>query len=115
MKTARELALKVLGSAKGLEKDAEIPGSDVYKMRMGTLHVEIRPDWFDSGLITLVVDNYTGQRLSMLFDPDTLEEDFDAEDRQKQLSQYKQLRAWVGTYGPDACKERIDKAWNENQ
>ena len=51
LKTARELALKVTGTAKGLAKDKTL-AIDLYEMRLGELSVKIRYDWYGSGCIS---------------------------------------------------------------
>lgn len=114
LKTARELALKVLGTAKGLAKDPEYT-IDVYKMRLGCLFVEIRYDWFGSERISVSVDNHFGHAVFMLFDPATLKEDHEAEDRQKERDKREQFADWVGTNGPDVCKALIDKEWERKR
>ena len=75
LKTARELALKVTGTAKGLAKDKTL-AIDLYEMRLGELSVKIRYDWYGSGRISVSIDNHSSRAIYMLFDPETLEQDF---------------------------------------
>lgn len=112
LKTARELALKVTGTAKGLEKD-KTTELDIYKMQIGELFVNIRYDWYGSGRIAVSVDNHFGSGINMLFNPETLEEDYEAEDRQKERERREALEQWVGSSGPDTCKAVIDRIWNQ--
>lgn len=112
LKTARELALKVTGTAKGLAKDKET-ALDIYEMRLGELFVKIQYDWYGSGRISVSVDNHFGRAIYMLFNPETLEEDFEAEDRQKERDRREDFEQWVYGIGPDACKAVIDKIWDK--
>lgn len=112
LKTARELALKVTGTAKGLVKDKTL-AIDLYEMQLGELSVKIRYDWYGSGRISVSVDNHFGSGIYMLFNPETLEEDYEAEDRQKAREQREALEQWVGGSGPDTCKAVIDRIWNQ--
>lgn len=81
-------------------------------MRLGCLFVEIRYDWFGSGRISVSIDNRSGRIIHMLFDPVTLERDFEAEDRRKEQDEQDRLKEWVGDLGPERCKEQIDQVWN---
>ena len=112
LKTARELALKVTGTAKGLEKD-KTTELDIYKMQIGELFVNIRYDWYGSGCISVSVDNNSGRALYMLFNPETLEQDFEAEERQRVRDRRESLKEWVESRGPEACKADIDRIWNQ--
>ena len=112
LKTARELALKVTGTAKGIAKDETLP-IDLYEMRLGELFVKIRYDWYGSGCISVSVDNNSGRALYMLFNAETLEQDFEAEERQRVRDKRESLKEWVESCGPDACKADIDRIWNQ--
>ncbi|WP_347002285.1 hypothetical protein [Anaerotruncus colihominis] len=112
LKTARALALKVVGTAKGLEKDKTL-AVDLYEMRLGELFVKIRRDWYGSGCISVSVDSNSGRALYMLFNPETLEQDFEAEERQREQDRREALKEWVESRGPDACKADIDRIWNQ--
>lgn len=114
LKTAQALAVKVTGTAKGLAKDKEIHTFDLYEMRLGLLFVQIRYDWYGSGRISVSIDNHFGHSIFMLFDPVTLEEDCEAEDRQKERDNRERLNEWVDSIGPELCKEQIDRAWNRD-
>ena len=112
LKTARELALKVTGTAKGLEKD-KTTELDIYKMQIGELFVNIRYVSYGSGCISVSVDNNSGRALYMLFNPETLEQDFEAEERQRVRDRRESLKEWVESRGPEACKADIDRIWNQ--
>ena len=114
LKTARELALKVTGTAKGLAKDKTL-AIDLYEMRLGELFVKIRYDWYGSGCISVSVDNNSGRALYMLFDPETLEQDFKEEEIHRARQKRENLKEWVESRGPDACKADIDRIWNQGQ
>ena len=91
LKTARELALKVTGTAKGLAKDKTL-AIDLYEMRLGELSVKIRYDWYGSGRISVSVSNNSGQALYMLFDPETLEQDFKEEEIPRRAQKKKSIK-----------------------
>lgn len=76
-KTAQALAAQVVGTAKGLTKVKHL-AIDTYEMKMGELIVTIQHDWYGkSGCIMVSVSGaYHSGGLSLLFDPETLEEDF---------------------------------------
>ena len=113
MQKAKELAVKVCGTSKGLTKDADAP-FDIYEMEIGLLHMTIRfPDWREENRIGVSVYTWSGPRISLLFDPETLEEDDEAEDRQRQQDKREQFEEWVGCYGPDLCKQKIDQTWEK--
>ena len=112
LKTARELALKVTGTAKGLAKDKTL-AFDLYEMQLGELSVKVKYDWFDSGCILVAVDGYSNGAICMLFNAETLERDYEAEDRQRTRDRRESLKEWVESRGPDACKADIDRIWNQ--
>lgn len=114
LKTARELALKVTGTAKGLAKEKGTD-LDIYEMQLGELSVKIRYDWYGSGCISVSVDNNSGRALYMLFDPETLEQDFKEEEIHRARQKRENLKEWVESRGPDACKADIDRIWNQGQ
>ena len=112
LKTARELALKVTGTAKGLAKDKTL-AIDLYEMRLGELSVKVKYDWFDSGCILVAVDGYSNGAICMLFNAETLERVYEADDRQRTRDRRESLKEWVESRGPDACKADIDRIWNQ--
>ena len=55
---------------------------------------------------------YHSGGLSMLFDPETLEEDFKAEGKLERQERRESLQEWVWENGAEKCKAEIDKAVN---
>ena len=83
-KVAKELVKKVLGvSGAGLTKEETGDGADIYRMTMGELNITVENDWFGrNGLFVLTIFNTT-QCMRLYFHPDTLEEDYEAEEAWK--------------------------------
>ena len=83
-KTAKELVKKVLGvSGSVLQKDKTGDGADIYRMTIGELNITVENDWLGrNGLFVLTIDSRT-QHMRLYFRPDTLEEDFEAEEEWK--------------------------------
>ena len=109
LKTARELAVKVVGTAKGLTKNEEITGYNQYEMHMGKIFVQIQNDWYGSGRISVSIDNHFGNSLFMLFNADKLEEDYVAEGRQKDKWRKEEFENAVCEIGLDGCRKIIEK------
>ncbi len=113
LKTARILAQKVVGTSKGLEKDRTV-ALDTYNMQLGELSISIQHDWFGkSGCILVSVRIFSGSSVDMLFNPETLEENFGAEDARKRQTRHEMLRDWVNDRGADFCKAKVDQIWAE--
>ena len=83
-KMAKELLKKVLGvSGSALMKDKTGDGADIYRMAMGELNITVENDWFErNGLFVLTIGSTT-QHMRLYFHPDTLEEDYEAEEAWK--------------------------------
>lgn len=113
LKTAKALAEMVLGTAKGLAKDKECP-FDLFTMQMGTISVRIQPAHY-SGRVSVEVGTGCNGRIYMLFDPVTLEQDYEEEDIQRRTDRREAFDEWVGANGPDVCKKSIDDSWNKNR
>ena len=47
-----------------------------------------------------------------LHDPETLQEDFEAEEQRLRKERREALQDWVGTNGVEACREEVEKIWN---
>ena len=107
LKTARELALKVLDTAKGLAKNEEITNS--FEMHMGKIFVQIQNDWYGSGCVSVSVDNHFGNSIFMLFNAETLEEDYEAEDRQRGKWCKEEFENAVYEIGLDGYRKIIEK------
>ena len=111
-KLARELALKVFGTAKGLEKSGSF--HDRYEMSMGILTIEFRPSYSEPGLVEVAVNIAPNGGWTYFYRPDTLEPDFDADEREFLRRRRSFLHDWVFSYnGPEACKAEIDRIWKE--
>jgi len=112
-KAAQALAVRVVGTAKGLTKVKHL-AIDTYEMALGELTVTIQHDWYGkSGCIMVSVGSaYHSGGLSMLFDPETLEEDFKAEGKLERQERRESLQEWVWENGAEKCKAEIDKAVN---
>ena len=110
-KTAQALAVQVVGTAKGLTKVKHL-AIDTYEMQMGELIVTIQHDWYGkSGCIMVSVSSacHSGG-LNLLFDPETLKEDFKAEGKRERQNRRESLQEWVWDNGVEKCKAEIDKA-----
>jgi len=113
MKKARELAIQELGTAKGLMAEpCSMKG--YYCMTIGNLTARIHPDWCgDSGCIILTVALGSGSGESVQFhDPETLEQNFGAEEKRRMEIEQERLETWVDGYGPEHCHQKIDEIWN---
>ena len=110
MKLARELALKVFGTAKCLKKSESFDGR--YEMRFGELGIEIMTSPVELGLIEInVCMDVQGSR-SYYYDPDTLERDYHADERDIYREKREYLERWVDKYGSERCKGEIDRVAN---
>ena len=113
LKTAKALAEKVLGTAKGLYKDADRTDDDIFKMQMGIISICIQYDYFCVHRVAVRLgDDYNGT-IHLLFDPITLEEDCKAEEVQKRQACSEKFDEWVGMYGSEACKAMVDESCNK--
>lgn len=112
LKKARELALQEFGTAKGIRRE-ENAVPDYYIMRLGNMRVRIAPDIYGGTgciLIEVCLNGY-GQAFQ-LHDPETLQEDFEAEEEMLRKERREALQDWVGTNGLEACRVEIEKIWN---
>ncbi len=48
----------------------------------------------------------------MLYDPETLEEDYKSEDFLMSMVKQDMIKGWVDTHGPEDCRKEIDRLWN---
>ena len=114
--TARKLAVREFGTAKGLEPDRGTCLEGFFAMQMGNLAVSIHPDMGMSGRIEVVVWMYTANhRCVGYFNRETLEPDYDVMDKYERREKRKALETWVGDIGPDACHKVIDEVWNRGR
>lgn len=110
MKLARELAMRQFGTAKGLKKSDSFPGR--YEMRFGQLGIEFKSNPDEIGLIALEVSMDVTEGRTYYYDPDTLERDYCADERDIYRKKREYLTRWVDKYGAERCKAEIDKIAN---
>lgn len=113
LKAARTLAKRELGTAAGLEAEPSTM-KGYYRMILGNLVVRIHPDWSgDSGCIVMTANWASGMcETIQLFDPETLEKDFAAEERRYHQEKETQFEDWVDDHGVDFCCQKVKAAWN---
>ena len=110
-KLARELAMKHFGTAKGLKKSESF--HDRYEMCMGFLVIEFRPSYSEPGLVEIEVRIAPNGGWTYFYNPDTLESDFGADERETMRRRRSFLEDWVFSHSdPKYCKEEIDRIWN---
>ena len=112
LKKARELALQEFGTAKGLQREeAALP--DYYIMQFGNMRVRIAPDTNGgTGCILIEVCLNGYGRAFQLHDPETLQQDFKAEEDRLRKDRREALQDWIDTNGPDVCHAEVEKIWN---
>jgi hypothetical protein len=112
LKNGRELDLKELGTAKGIQRE-ENALPDYYIMRLGNMRVRIAPDTYGgTGCILIEVCLNGYGRAFQLHDPETLQEDFKAEEDRLRKNRREALQDWVSTNGVEACRAEVEKIWN---
>lgn len=109
MKTARELAKRELGTAKTITAEPGVLNS--YRMTIGNLVVRIH--LAQSGHIVMTASWASGmQKTVQLFDLETLEKDFEAEEIRYTGEQRARFEEWVEGYGVDSCCQKVKEAWH---
>lgn len=109
LKMARAVAIQEFGTAKGLEKE-ELAMPGYFTMEIGNLRVRIHPDtYWETGCIVVSAEmaHGTGQSLKFL-DPETLQNNFDAQDQYHRKNDRETLEDWVNSNGPEFCRKKID-------
>lgn len=83
LKTAQALIKQELNLNAKFTVERAGDGVYIYVMRMGFIEVTVSNDWYEhNGLISMNVrHNGIGMSMQMYFDPDTLQEDFEAEEK----------------------------------
>lgn len=82
MKTAQELIKKEFGHRGELTVEKAGNGVYIYKMQMGRFEVTVANDWYEqNGLIVMCVMHDGGESIRLFFEPDGLQEDYDAEEK----------------------------------
>ena len=84
-KTAKALIQRELNlSASRLKKERAKGGAYIYKMTLGRFEITVENDWFErNGLYVLEISSGTGEAMRLYYDPDTLEENCEAEDKNR--------------------------------
>ena len=112
LKKARELALQEFGTAKGIQRE-ENALPDYYIMRLGNMRVRIAPDTYGgTGCILIEVCLNGYGRAFQLHDPETLQEEFEAEEERLRKERREALQDWVSDNGLEACRAEVEKIWN---
>ena len=114
-KTAAALAVRELGTARGLEHEPGMP-EGYFHILFGNLEARIFPDASDSShrsssrLIQLQISmNGSPARIVQFFWPDTLEQNFQEEDIYRRAHRQDQLEEWIEREGPEKCHKYIDE------
>ena len=106
------MALQEFGTAKGIQRE-ENALPDYYIMRLGNMRVRIAPDTYGGTGCILIEVRLSGYgRAFQLHDPETLQEDFEAEEQRLRKERREALQDWVGTNGVEACRAEVEKVWN---
>ena len=116
-KTAAALAVRELGTARGLEAEPGMP-EGYFHITFGNLDVRIFPDASDSShrssarLIQMRIDLNGGpERIVQFFWPDTLEPCATAEDIYRRARSRDLLEGWIEREGVEKCHAEIDRLW----
>lgn len=114
-KTAAALAVRELGTARGLEREPGMP-EGYFHITFGNLDVRIFPDASDSShrsssrLIQMSIDMDGGpERIARFFNPDTLEPCTGEEEVYRRAHRRDQLEDWIEREGPEKCHKYIDE------
>ena len=99
--TAKALVKKALGvSGQGLEREKTNPVMCIYKMRIGALEIKVSNDWYrKNGRYEVVISSEASGNIWLYFFPETLEEDW--EEEQRKLAEIQ--REWCAD-----CRESKD-------
>ena len=82
-------------------------------MRLGNMRVRIAPATNGgTGCILIEVSLNGYGRAFQLHDPETLQQDFEAEENRLRKDRREALQDWIGTNGPDVCHAEVEKIWN---
>lgn len=115
LKTAKELAKRELGTAKGLTVDG-CPADNRYYMTMGNLVIHIHPEQIEGkGYIAMIASWSTSgaDRSIQFFDQKTLEKDLGAEDRHWAQHRKEMFQDWVEGHGVEYCCQKVKEAWEK--
>ena len=84
-KTAKALIQRELKlSASRLKTERAEGGVYIYKMTLGRFEITVENDWFErNGLYVLEISSGMGEVMRLYYDPDTLEENCEVEDKNR--------------------------------
>lgn len=93
LKKAKQLAMQEFGTAKGMKPESGLPVG-FFAMEIGNLAIQVRPYYYGLGreLIEIVVRMKGGiGAIRQLHDPETLKQDFEAEERYREEARREML------------------------
>ena len=83
------------------------------KKALGNMRVRIAPDTYGgTGCILIEVCLNGYGRAFQLHDPETLQEEFEAEEERLRKERREALQDWVSENGLEACRAEVEKIWN---
>ena len=108
---ARAVAMQEFGTARALKRRSR--NARLLQMRLGSLFVRIHPDTYDgTGCIVVSAELACATGTSVKYlNPETLQDDFDALERNCKRAQRDDLKDWVLTNGADYCCEEVKRIW----
>ena len=114
-KTAAALAVRELGTARGLEAEPGMP-EGYFHITFGSLDVRIFQDASDSShrsssrLIQMRIDMDGGpERIARFFNPDTLEQCTGEEEVYRRAHRRDQLEEWIEREGVEKCRRTVEE------
>lgn len=108
MKTARALIKQEFGVHGNLAVERAEGGVYIYKMQHGHFEITVSNDWFEkNGLISMSVMHESAGSIQMFFDPETLQEDCDAEEKYRHEIQKEQCGRCAFVEGQCHSTERV--------
>ena len=116
-KMAAALAVRELGTARGLEREPGMP-EGYFHILFGNLEARIFPDASDSShrsssrLIQMSIAIDGGpERIARFFYPETLEPCQGEEEVYRRAKRREMLDIWIERGGPEKCHKYIDEVW----
>jgi hypothetical protein len=109
LKTAKAAAIKALGTAKGIAADPRIPNK--YNVPLGKFVCDIGYDHYSRNLVEVTIKGAVGSTYS-LYDPLTLDQDFEVEGQRERAEHREAIENWVLAAGPEDRKKRVDAIWD---
>lgn len=110
-KTAKALIQKEFGiSAARLKTEKAENGVYIYKMEFGRFEIEVENDWFErNGLYVITVSSNTGEGMRLFYNPDTLEENCEACDKNRAEIRKEHCEGCALWWEDKARREREEK------